>query len=206
MEQLLDRLQRLPVEGGDDPAGVMAEASGAAADLLDLLDLELTILDAVILFIRIETQRMRRQVEAHTHGIGGDHDVRLAFAKAARLLAADFRRQRTVDHRDAFAGHLQHRLEFQYRPAAEGDQHRAGVQLLEVGRAAGHIDRRQAFGALDYQLVFAQVAQGLQRRLDQLWAGHDQVLGVGTDQRIDPGPAALRVGHHLYFVDHHHVP
>jgi len=27
-----------------------------------------------------------------------------------------------------------------------------------------------------------------------------------ADQRIDPGPAALRVGHHLYFVDHHHVP
>ncbi len=70
---------------------MMTEAPGAAADLLDLLHLQLAVLDAVVLFVGVEAQRVRRQVEAHTHSIRGDHEVCFAFAKTACLLAANFR-------------------------------------------------------------------------------------------------------------------
>ncbi len=69
----------------------MTEAPGAAADLLDLLHLQLAVLDAVVLLVGIEAQRMGWHVQAHAYRICGDHEVRLALTKAACLLAANFR-------------------------------------------------------------------------------------------------------------------
>ena len=42
--------------------------------------------------------------------------------------------------------------------------------------------------------------------MNQGGAGHHQLRRMCADQCIDPGPAALRVSHHLYFIDHHHIP
>ncbi len=185
---------------------MVTEAPGAAADLLDLLHLELAILDAVEFFIGIETQRVRRQVEAHADRIGSDHDVRLALAEAPGLLASDLGRERTVDHRDALAGAFEHALELQHQLAAERHQQRAGFQPFQRRGVAGDFNRGQALGALHNQLVLAQIAKRAQRGFDQRWPGHHQLRRMGADQCIDPGPATLRVGHHLYLVDHHHIP
>jgi len=185
---------------------VVTEAPGAAADLLDLLHLELAILDAVEFLIGIETQRVRRQVEAHADRIGSDHDVRLALAEAPGLLASDLGRERTVDHRDALAGTLEHALELQHQLAAERHQQRAGFQPFQRRGVAGDFNRGQALGALHNQLVLAQIAKRAQGGFDQRWPGHHQLRCMGADQCIDPGPATLRVGHHLYLVDHHHIP
>ncbi len=138
---------------------MVTESPGAATDLLDLLDLELTVLDAVELLVGIETQRVRRQVEAHADRIGGDHDVRLAFAEAPGLLATHFRRKRAVDHRDALAGALEHALELQHQLAAERHQQRAGFQALQRGGALGYFHWRQTLGALHLQLVFAEFTE-----------------------------------------------
>ncbi len=206
VEQAADGLERLRVQRGDFAAVVVAETARAATDLLDLLHLELAILDAVEFLVGVEAQCVRRQVEAHAHRVGGDHDVRLAFAETPGLLAAYLRRKRAVDHRYALAGAFEHALEFQHQLAAERHQQRAGLQALQRGGVLGHLHWRQALGALHLQLVLAEFAERAQRRLDQRRAGHHQLRRMRADQRIDPGPAALRVGHHLHLVDHHHVP